>query len=108
RAPSSIASRLEGRSRRVADSYGILMPAMIGGVGKRRVTDWATARHPPVIARRILAGRSTRPAWRSAQSSTTTMPDLNRSQAYEQSDDAGRNPTSSSTLGDIIAQRYGR
>lgn len=37
-----------------------------------------------------------------------TMPDLNRSQAYEQSDDVGRNPTANPTLGDVIAQRYAR
>lgn len=36
------------------------------------------------------------------------MPNLTRSQAYEQSDDVGRNPTANPTLGDVIARRYGR
>jgi secreted PhoX family phosphatase len=33
---------------------------------------------------------------------------LTRSQAFEQSEDVGRSPDSNPTLGDVIAQRYGR
>lgn len=34
--------------------------------------------------------------------------ELTRSQAYEESENAGRNPTDSATIGDLIAARYGR
>src|SRR5712692_1597162 len=38
-----------------------------------------------------------------------TLPKLlNRAQAYEESENVGRNPTSNPTMGDVIAARYDR